>query len=250
MLSTGYNYVGLRRRRVADDRQALLGRGLHEGPGPDRRVGQARDGLEDTGRQSTTIKVTSRWGGGDTRLQVLTSGLRYFQIQRRRDGGELVHLPAHDVEHVMAAPGSVAASTSSASGPATRPATGAPGTRRRSRRPDARSRSRARRSVSRSPAPGRPRASAGLDRRPPVERGRPPRGHGAVSSAARRIRSASRNAAWATARPRRRRRSRARSSGSKPGSHHTSMMASVAVRRSIRGSIRPTSRSPHSSGRT
>ena len=28
-------------------------------------------------------RVTVRWSGGDTRLQVLTSGLRYFQVQWR-----------------------------------------------------------------------------------------------------------------------------------------------------------------------
>ena len=37
---------------------------------------------------STRTKVRFRWAGGDTKLQVLTSGLRYFEIQRRRVGGE------------------------------------------------------------------------------------------------------------------------------------------------------------------
>jgi len=32
-------------------------------------------------------RVTVRWSGADTRLQVLTSGLRYFQVQWRASGG-------------------------------------------------------------------------------------------------------------------------------------------------------------------
>ena len=36
---------------------------------------------------STSSKVTVKWGGNDTRLQVLTSGLRYYQYQTRKDGG-------------------------------------------------------------------------------------------------------------------------------------------------------------------
>ena len=55
---------------------------------PDRTAGWAR-----AGRVSRTIvdashsRVTVRWTGGDTRLQVLTAGLRDFQIQRRLAGG-------------------------------------------------------------------------------------------------------------------------------------------------------------------
>ena len=33
------------------------------------------------------VRVTLAWDGGDRRLQVLTSGLRYYQAQKRRDGG-------------------------------------------------------------------------------------------------------------------------------------------------------------------
>jgi uncharacterized protein YkwD len=39
---------------------------------------------------STRTKVKFRWTGDDTRLQVLTSGLRYYQIQRRLAGGDWV----------------------------------------------------------------------------------------------------------------------------------------------------------------
>ena len=37
---------------------------------------------------STRVKVTIDWSGKDARLQVLTSGLRYYQAQRRIAGGE------------------------------------------------------------------------------------------------------------------------------------------------------------------
>jgi uncharacterized protein YkwD len=37
---------------------------------------------------STRTKVTFRWTGSDTQLQVLTSGLRYYDVQRRVAGGE------------------------------------------------------------------------------------------------------------------------------------------------------------------
>ena len=35
---------------------------------------------------ATHVKVTIHWSGADTRLQVLTSGFRYFQVQARRTG--------------------------------------------------------------------------------------------------------------------------------------------------------------------
>ena len=37
---------------------------------------------------ATRTRVRFRWAGGDTKLQVLTSGLRSFEIQRRVAGGE------------------------------------------------------------------------------------------------------------------------------------------------------------------
>src|SRR5688500_20288588 len=35
---------------------------------------------------STDVRVWVKWAGNDTRLQVLTSGFRYFQVQRRING--------------------------------------------------------------------------------------------------------------------------------------------------------------------
>lgn len=43
-----------------------------------------------TAYSSSRTKVTFRWTGADTKLQVLTSGLRSFEIQRRVSAGEWV----------------------------------------------------------------------------------------------------------------------------------------------------------------
>ena len=44
-------------------------------------------------------RVTIRWSGADRRLQVLTSGLRYFQVQRRRVGGAWYSWPVTTATH-------------------------------------------------------------------------------------------------------------------------------------------------------
>ena len=67
--------------------QALLGGRLPEGSGSHRRLGEDRRRSSKTNLNSTYLRVSLRWTGHDTRLQVLTSGLRYFQVQRRRNGG-------------------------------------------------------------------------------------------------------------------------------------------------------------------
>ena len=76
---------------------------------------------------STSMKVTVTWSGGDSRLQVLTSGLRYYQMQKRRVGGEWYTYEPDDVDDPQPRLGARRRPTSSASAPATRPATGAPG---------------------------------------------------------------------------------------------------------------------------
>ena len=56
--------------------------------GPDRTGGWSRrpaDSARSTGRD--WARGTVRWSGGDTRLQVLTAGHRYFQVQWRVAGG-------------------------------------------------------------------------------------------------------------------------------------------------------------------
>ena len=86
MTSTNYNYIGYGAAVSASGKRYYAGVFLKEPDetgawskfrSPVKRVIDARR----TG-------VTIRWYGGDTRLQVLTAGLRYFQIQRRQVGGE------------------------------------------------------------------------------------------------------------------------------------------------------------------
>ena len=86
MISTGYNYVGYGAAESASGKMYYAGVFLKES--------------DETGAWAkfrTTVKtvldahrtrVTIRWSGGDTRLQVLTSGLRHYQIERRMVGGE------------------------------------------------------------------------------------------------------------------------------------------------------------------
>ena len=81
MVSTGYNYVGFG-AAVSADRQALLRRGLRQGTRRDRAVGSFGT-VSKRSVDARHMRVTVRWSGGDTRLQVLTSGLRYFQVQWR-----------------------------------------------------------------------------------------------------------------------------------------------------------------------
>lgn len=85
VLSTDYNYVAFGVAVSADGKDYWAGVFLK---GPDR--------TDATARLSTPVKqilsasrtrVTFRWAGADVRLQVLTSGLRCFEIQRRRAGG-------------------------------------------------------------------------------------------------------------------------------------------------------------------
>ena len=86
MVSTGYNYVGFGAAISASGKRYYAGVFATE---PDHTGAWARFGtvttrFVDAGHR----RVTIRWSGADTRLQVLTAGLRYFQVQRRRAGGE------------------------------------------------------------------------------------------------------------------------------------------------------------------
>ena len=78
----------LRRRPSRPDGQALLRR-ASSSRGPTETGAWATIPARPARRRSapTASRVTIRWAGDDTRLQVLTSGLRYFEIQRRVDGG-------------------------------------------------------------------------------------------------------------------------------------------------------------------
>jgi uncharacterized protein YkwD len=85
MVSTGYNYVGFGAAVSADGKFYYAGVFAklpdHTAPGVRFRTPSMRT------IDNTHKRVTVRWAGADTRLQVLTSGLRYFQVHWRRLGG-------------------------------------------------------------------------------------------------------------------------------------------------------------------
>ncbi len=84
VMSKGYNYVGFG-LAIADSGKRYWA-GVYM-KGPDRTgawskiVGTAKRNLS-----RTDVRVWVKWAGGDIRLQVLTSGFRYYQVQRRRNG--------------------------------------------------------------------------------------------------------------------------------------------------------------------
>jgi uncharacterized protein YkwD len=85
MMSTGYNYVGYGAAISATGKRYYAGVFVKE---PDETGATSR--FRTTSRTSLSrhrVRVTIRWAGSDVRLQVLTSGLRYFEIQRRVVGG-------------------------------------------------------------------------------------------------------------------------------------------------------------------
>ncbi len=88
VVSTGYNYVGFGMAVGADGKRYWAGVFLK---GPDRTAAWAKyDYVATRVIDKDTTKVYIRWAGNDTRLQVLTSGLRYYEIARRINGGEWV----------------------------------------------------------------------------------------------------------------------------------------------------------------
>ena len=88
MISTGYNYVGYGAAESATGKMYYAGVFIKE---RDETGASAR--FRTTSKTSLSrhrVRVTIRWGGSDVRLQVLTSGLRYFEVQRRIVGGTWV----------------------------------------------------------------------------------------------------------------------------------------------------------------
>jgi uncharacterized protein YkwD len=87
MLSSNYNYFGMGLAvSPSTGRRYWAGVFLK---GPDRTGAWSKLGkLTKASAGTASVKVSFRWSGSDTKLQVLTSGLRYYQTQRRVDGGE------------------------------------------------------------------------------------------------------------------------------------------------------------------
>ena len=85
MVSTGYNYVGFGAAVSATGIRYDAGVFIAE---PDETGAWAHFGtISKHSVSGNRVRVTIRWSGADTRLQVLTAGLRYFEVQRRRIGG-------------------------------------------------------------------------------------------------------------------------------------------------------------------
>jgi uncharacterized protein YkwD len=86
IVSTDYNYAGFGAAISATGKRYYAGLFLKE---PDETGAIARFGtISKRSVDRTHTRVTIRWSGADPRLQVMTAGLRYFQVQRRRVGGE------------------------------------------------------------------------------------------------------------------------------------------------------------------
>jgi uncharacterized protein YkwD len=84
MLSTNYNYVGFGAAVAASGKHYYAGVFVKQ-----RDETGAWSKLGSISRKSvdaTRVRLTLRWSGADTRLQVLTAGFRYFQVQARRTG--------------------------------------------------------------------------------------------------------------------------------------------------------------------
>ncbi|MFL5676563.1 MAG: CAP domain-containing protein [Chloroflexota bacterium] len=97
MVSTGYNYVGFGAAVSASGIRYYAGVFIRE---PDETGALARFGsISKRSVDHTHTRVTIRWSGADRRLQVLTSGLRYFQVQRRRVGGAWHSWPITTATH-------------------------------------------------------------------------------------------------------------------------------------------------------
>jgi len=86
MVSSGYNYVGFGAAVSASGKRYYVGVFVRE---PDETGAWSRFGtVTKVSVDASRVRVTIRWSGGDNRLQVLTSGLRYFEVQRRVAGGQ------------------------------------------------------------------------------------------------------------------------------------------------------------------
>lgn len=86
LTSSGYNYVGFG-MAVSPRTGIRYWAGVYL-KGPDRTKGWAKvSTVSKTRIDARRVRVTIKWKGGDTKLQVLTSGLRYYQMQARRVGG-------------------------------------------------------------------------------------------------------------------------------------------------------------------
>jgi uncharacterized protein YkwD len=86
LLSSGYNYVGFG-LAISPSTGKRYWAGVYM-KGPDRTGAYAKLGtVSSTVVDARSAKVKATWSGKDVRLQVLTSGFRYYQVQMRLAGG-------------------------------------------------------------------------------------------------------------------------------------------------------------------
>ena len=103
MLSTNYNYVGYGVAVSASGKRYFAGVFVkqRDETGAWSKFGSVTKRSVD----ARHVRVTIHWSGADTRLQVLTAGLRYFEVQARRSGDWLGSRGARRPRPVTARPG-------------------------------------------------------------------------------------------------------------------------------------------------
>jgi uncharacterized protein YkwD len=85
IVSKDYNYVAFGLAVTSGGKRFWAGVFMK---GPDRTGAWTKiSTVSKTAVSSTKTAVTIKWSGADTKLQVLTAGFRYFNAERRRDGG-------------------------------------------------------------------------------------------------------------------------------------------------------------------
>jgi uncharacterized protein YkwD len=86
IMSKGYNYVGFG-LAISPTTGKRWWAGVYM-KGPDRSGAWVKIGSAGaTTVDARSARITLKWTGNDLHLQVLTSGLRYYQVQKRTDGG-------------------------------------------------------------------------------------------------------------------------------------------------------------------
>jgi uncharacterized protein YkwD len=96
LLSTNFNYFALGLAVASNGRRYWAGVFIK---GPDRSGAWTK--IKSTSKtivNSTSVRLAIAYDGGDTRLQVLTSGFYRFVIERRVDGGDWVRLATTTAE--------------------------------------------------------------------------------------------------------------------------------------------------------
>jgi uncharacterized protein YkwD len=92
IVSTSMNYVGVGLAIEAGTGVKYWTAVYIKGPDRTGARATAAQPLVSAGSTSTTKRVTVSWTGADVKLQVLTSGLYIFRLQRRVDGGSWVNI--------------------------------------------------------------------------------------------------------------------------------------------------------------